>query len=263
MIIYLISSLILQVYIKTKKIKGTFTGHWFVMLMPMLSYAVVITYILPYLHKRHYVYKLCWYWIHVPTILEKKYGSSANFPNIAFLLEKKCFSNYITINPPLLSVCISICISRITCLIDYFFHVYNLRTTCISCNKVFSDLLTDLPEVRALHAYGKVAVDLHQSISLLCQGHSLPQPDIEWYHEARRLVKSDQVFISTSHVTGQYSHQSVLTLSSVKVKDLGQYKCVARNELGAKAAFIQLQLRCKCCFYIFIIKNIWKNNLLL
>ena len=89
----------------------------------------------------------------------------------------------------------------------------------------------------------KVAVDINQTAVLSCIAYSLPVPQFTWYKGSAPITSSDRVTISTRLDMPPYV--SKLNISDVRMSDLGNYHCLAKNNLGMGNVTINLTVKSK------------------
>ena len=71
-------------------------------------------------------------------------------------------------------------------------------------------------------------------VKLECQVKGEPQPDIEWFKDGKPVVESKRVIMTSDGETFS------LSFKPVELDDEGEYKCVARNELGSVSSGAEL-----------------------
>lgn len=98
----------------------------------------------------------------------------------------------------------------------------------------------DEPLIKDLSTYKTVVSDRKVSTNLQCKAEGVPDVAFSWSYEGM-IVSSKNSRIK--HETTKLDHfvwKSVITIEYVDVKDFGDYKCVARNEIGFDTAEITL-----------------------
>jgi len=86
------------------------------------------------------------------------------------------------------------------------------------------NLPTFLPSTSTL-----VTADIRQSVNLTCDAFGDPLPEILWYKGGKALEADDNLAVYRQGQQGQYNDGTLLVVRSLRMKDLGQYTCVARN----------------------------------
>ena len=102
--------------------------------------------------------------------------------------------------------------------------------------------MTDPPIIHTPIA--KIAVSIGQSLTLVCQGHSLPKPKVTWLKKDSVLdLKSTKVSSQSTRVGFAFKDQ--LTIRDIQSSDIGTYSCVASNYLGNTSVSITLTTKGK------------------
>ena len=95
-------------------------------------------------------------------------------------------------------------------------------------------------------SYVKMAVDVHQSATLVCSVRGWPTPTMTWSRNSTSLTDSTK-YEMTSHVDadGQFPDVSILNISDVQQDDLSIYSCTAHNDMGVSVMHFNVTVKCK------------------
>ena len=95
-------------------------------------------------------------------------------------------------------------------------------------------------------SYVKMAVDVHQSATLVCSVRGWPTPTMTWSRNSTSLTDSTK-YQMTSHVDadGQFPDVSILNISDVQQDDLSIYSCTAHNDMGVSVMHFNVTVKCK------------------
>jgi hypothetical protein len=76
-----------------------------------------------------------------------------------------------------------------------------------------------------------VDISIHRQTTLTCRADGVPAPKIIWKKEGNNTILP--------------SVGGTLTLTKLKPRDIGKYKCIASNTEGNVSASVHLMLNCK------------------
>ena len=74
-----------------------------------------------------------------------------------------------------------------------------------------------------------VTADIRQTVNLTCEAVGDPAPEVLWYKGGIALHADDNVAVHRKQQAGQYNDGTLLVIKSLRMRDLGQYTCIARN----------------------------------
>jgi Immunoglobulin domain len=89
----------------------------------------------------------------------------------------------------------------------------------------------------------KLAIDINQSVQLICRAQSFPPPTFSWTGG----TISPQRFSTFVDSQGLFPYVSVLNVSSVQPSDFGIYTCTALNEMGSSQTLFNLTVKSRSC----------------
>eukprot|EP00092_Neocalanus_flemingeri_P027169 GFUD01029465.1.p1 GENE.GFUD01029465.1~~GFUD01029465.1.p1 ORF type:complete len:1258 (-),score=258.89 GFUD01029465.1:483-4217(-) len=108
--------------------------------------------------------------------------------------------------------------------------LYTGATVYSSSPEAVFQVLNDPNMPRFLrNSSSSVTVDIRQSIRLTCDAVGVPRPEIVWYKADLPLRADGNIAVHSEGRPGLYNDGTELVITSVRMKDLGQYTCVARN----------------------------------
>lgn len=95
-----------------------------------------------------------------------------------------------------------------------------------------------------------------ESLEVTVEINGIPQPEVEWYHYEKNLMKTKRIDIQVKD--NRYS----LVILDLTKDDTGMYRCVARNKAGQASKTFDLQVKRKfaLCVYYKPIKSIFKER---
>ena len=91
-------------------------------------------------------------------------------------------------------------------------------------------MYTDKPTLVDLKPYPDVTKGRTESVMLTCQADGIPPPSFRWE-------------FSGQAIRGQTA--KTLVLNNLQKSDIGNYSCVATNEIGSTKNYTQVFVRCK------------------
>lgn len=81
-----------------------------------------------------------------------------------------------------------------------------------------------------------------ESVEITVEVNGIPQPDVEWYHYEKNLLKTKRVDIQVKE------NRFTLVIMDLARDDSGMYRCVARNKAGQASKSFDLQVKRKSDF---------------
>ncbi|KHJ90736.1 immunoglobulin domain protein [Oesophagostomum dentatum] len=93
------------------------------------------------------------------------------------------------------------------------------------------------------HSFFKQSYRLGYKLSLFCEAHGRPRPDMRWYKNGVELLPKPGLRIRNS-VAGD-TLSSHLDIDPAGVMDAGEYECVANNSYGYHLEHMRAQYRLK------------------
>lgn len=75
----------------------------------------------------------------------------------------------------------------------------------------------------------EVTADIRESVNLTCFADGSPLPEIVWYKGGQAVHADHNVAVYRHGQQGLYNDGQLLVIKSLRMKDVGEYTCVARN----------------------------------
>lgn len=107
----------------------------------------------------------------------------------------------------------------------------------------------DEPLIKDLDSYKTVFSNRQTSVELQCKAEGVPDVLFSWSIEGVVISQGNSRIKNEVTKLDHSLWKSVLTIEDVNVKDFGDYKCIARNEIGFDTAEISLLPDSKNGFY--------------
>jgi len=74
-----------------------------------------------------------------------------------------------------------------------------------------------------------VTADIRQTVNLTCNAVGNPEPEILWYKGGKAVHADENIAVYRHDRAGLFNDGTRLLIKSLRMKDLGQYTCIARN----------------------------------
>ncbi|XP_054719331.1 nephrin-like [Uloborus diversus] len=101
-------------------------------------------------------------------------------------------------------------------------------------------LIKHEPIIKDLEKYNTVYSDRQTTAIVYCRADGIPNVNFSWSYEGVNIAQGNARVRNNVTQLGYYTWEGTLSIDNVTVKDFGEYKCIARNELGFDTAEITL-----------------------
>ncbi|KFM63726.1 Nephrin, partial [Stegodyphus mimosarum] len=119
--------------------------------------------------------------------------------------------------------------------------------TCIADNGVGKSdtwkillLVKHEPIIKDSETYKSVLSDRGKSAQLYCKAEGIPDVSFSWSFEGAIVSHGNDRMTNEVAKLDYLTWQGNLTIADVNVKDFGEYKCIARNEIGFATTEVNL-----------------------
>ena len=74
-----------------------------------------------------------------------------------------------------------------------------------------------------------MSVTIRGEVELVCEATGEPQPEVVWYRGSTPLHADSNMAVYNGDTEGRFNDGTRLVIKTVRMEDLGDYTCLARN----------------------------------
>lgn len=123
---------------------------------------------------------------------------------------------------------------------DHGSDIMGLSRKSMSRESSLADILEGIPPTFSRKPKAE-CVNEGEEVTVECHLVAVPEPDVVWYHNEKKMTSKDNTIISVTSDMHMYSTQ--LKIKNIKKSQEGTYKIIARNREGE--ATVQFTLKVK------------------
>lgn len=106
-----------------------------------------------------------------------------------------------------------------------------------------ADILEGIPPTFSRQPKAK-CVQEEDDVILECRLVAIPEPDITWYYNEKKITSKENITVATE--SDMHMYCSIVRITKVQKKQGGKYKVVAKNREGEAIMEIPLKVLATC-----------------
>ncbi|XP_076273139.1 uncharacterized protein LOC143204476 [Rhynchophorus ferrugineus] len=131
---------------------------------------------------------------------------------------------------------------------------YDIPPVCVNPKRLYQKSWRTL-ELDEFACAPKIAAEIAKvkgvegnNVTLLCNIHGVPQPNVKWLYKSRviaNLTNASQSSSKKMYILNLRNESSELTIQTLEMQDAGTYMCLAENKAGKVEAVVSLAINKK------------------